>query len=222
MSGYPRPGLVFAGMVLITTAMAVPVNAQMITPQQIEKKREKDKAKLLKLTPFDFQKAVELKDDDLETIATLTTAKGFRATGGLFDIQGSDVMLRAHVNKRTGEASYQVYAYIWYKETQERRYQSVNYQNGGEIGSATVNNLASRVISCDEYSATLGCSRSEEFVFPVSEELLESIAARSAGQFWRMKFRAQAGIDWEEIFAPAEAAGLLAAIASYKSSRGLD
>jgi len=58
-------------------------------------------------------------------------------------------------------------------------------------------------------------------VFPVSVELLESIAARPADHFWRMKFRAHAGIDWEEIFAPAEAAGLLAAIASYKSSRGL-
>lgn len=207
---------------LVTTALAVPVRAQMITPQQIEKKREKDKAKLLKLTAADFQKTVELKDDDLETIATLTTAKGFRSTGGLFDIQGSDVMLRAHVNKRTGEATYQVYAYIWYKETQERRYQSVNYQNGSEIGSATVNNLASRVISCDEYSATLGCSRSEEFVFPISEELLEGIAARPADQFWRMKFRAQAGIDWEEIFAPAEVAGLLNSIAAYKAARGLE
>lgn len=31
--------------------------------------------KLLKLAPADFQKAVDLKDDDLETIATLTTKK---------------------------------------------------------------------------------------------------------------------------------------------------
>ena len=117
---------------LIATALSVPAHAQMITQQQIDKKREKDKAKLLKLMPTDFQKSVELKDDDLETIATFSTLKGFRSAGGLFDIQGSDVMLRAHVSKRTGAATYQVYAYIWYKETQERRYQSVNYQDGGE------------------------------------------------------------------------------------------
>lgn len=86
----------------------------------------------------------------------------------------------------------------------------------------TVNNLASRVISCDQYSATLGCSRSEEFVFPVSEELLQSIAARPADQFWRMKFRAQAGIDWEEMFAPAEVAGLLNSVAAYKAAHGLE
>ncbi len=209
--------IIFAAAVALG-AISISVHAQMITQEQIDRKREKDKVKLLKLTPADFQKTVELKDDDLETIATLTTAKGFRSTGGLFDIQGSDVMLRAHVNKRTGEATYQVYAYIWYKETQERRYQSVNYQDGGDIRSATVNNLASRVISCDEYSETLGCSRFEEFVFPISEELLESMAARSTDQFWRMKFRAQAGIDWEEMFAPAEAAGLIAAVTAYKAS----
>lgn len=212
---------IFAGAISLSV-ISGPVHAQMITQGQIEKKREKDKTKLLKLTPADFQKSVEIKDDDLETIATLSTAKGFRSTGGLFDIQGSDVMLRAHVNKRSGEATYQVYAYVWYKETQERRYQSVNYQSDGEVASATVNNLASRVISCDQYSATLGCSRSEEFVFPVSEELLQSIVARPADQFWRMKFRAQAGIDWEEMFAPAEVAGLLNSVAAYKGAHGLE
>lgn len=203
-------------------AVTVSAQAQMITPQQIEKKREKDKAKLLKLTPADFQKAVELKDDDLETIATLSTAKGFRSSGGLFDIQGSDVMLRAHVSKRSGETTYQVYAYVWYKETQERRYQTVNYQSDGNVASATLNTLASRVISCDQYSATLGCSRSEEFVFPVSVDLLQSIAARPADQFWRMKFRAQAGMDWEEMFAPAEVAGLLNSVAAYRAAHGLE
>lgn len=212
---------IFAGAIALSV-ISVPVYGQMITQEQIEKKREKDKAKLLKLTAADFQKSVELKDDDLETIATLSTAKGFRSSGGLFDIQGSDVMLRAHVSKRAGEATYQVYAYVWYKETQERRYQTVNYQSDGDLASATVNNLASRVISCDQYSATLGCSRSEEFVFPVSEELLQSIAARPADQFWRMKFRAQAGIDWEEIFAPAEVAGLLNSVAAYRAAHGLE
>lgn len=59
-------------------------------------------------------------------------------------------------------------------------------------------------------------------MFPVPEELLQSIAARPVDQIWRMKFRPQAGIDWEEMIAPAEVAGLLNAVAAYRSAHSLE
>lgn len=129
--------IMFAAAVALG-AVSISAHAQMITQEQIDRKREKDKVKLLKMTPADFQKSVEIEDDDLDPIATLSTEKGFRSTGGLFVVQGSDVLLRAHVGKRTGQTTYQVYGYVWYKETQERRNHTVNYQRDGDIASVAL------------------------------------------------------------------------------------
>lgn len=203
---------------ILTTSM--PASGQMITQSQVDRKREKDKAKLLKLTVDQFVKTVAIKDDDLETIATIDTKRGFRPAGGFFDIQGSDIFLRALVDKASGKATFQAYQLLWYKHTQLRDYRIVNYQLGeNAIGTAVLTRLSERVIECDQYSAVLGCTRSEEVVFEIPELLLRQIASRPADQVWRIKFRAQSGNDWEEIVSPLEAAGLLSAVETFVHSR---
>lgn len=103
-----------------------------------------------------------------------------------------------------------------------RNYSLANYERTSGIGTAELTRINSNVIKCGQYSDVLGCDRSEEVVFDVQEELIRQIAARPADKLWRIKFRATAGKDWEEQIAPAEAAGLLAAIDAYNAGRRVD
>jgi hypothetical protein len=207
--------------VLGTMIMAVPVNAQMITAKQVEQKRAKDRERLLKLTPEHFAQTITFDDDDLQTVATLSTEKGFRTPHGLFDIQGADIFLRAHVGKKEGETSYQVYLESFYQATSTRDYTSANFLVDGEVQSAKLITLSNRTVKCEQYSDVLGCTRAETVTFIVSEAALRAAAALPQGTFWRIKFRARAGDDWEDQIAPAEAAGLLAAIDAFKAKRGI-
>lgn len=193
----------------------------MITPAQIAAKREKDKAKLLKLTASDFQRKAVITDDDLETVATIDTSKGFRSLGGLVDLVRADVFLRALIHKRTGATTFQVYETIIYRGD-DRRYQSANFQDGEVIGTAALTQIGHNVLDCDPTYQYIGCNRSEDFAFEVPETTLRRVAVAQADQFWRFKFRAQSGDDWEDMIAPAEAAGLLAAAEAYKAAHHLE
>jgi len=219
-----RTGELFMRAILATACLALcasSVSASvMITPAQIAEKREKDKGKLLRMSPADFQRTVQITDDDLETVATLSTVKGFRSLGGLVDMVRADVFLRAHVNKLTGSASYQVYETIMYRGD-DRRYETVNFQDGDAIGTAELTQVSHVILDCDPAYRYFGCSRSVDFAFDVPETLLKRVAAAPADRFWRFKFRAQAGDDWEDMISPAEASGLLAAVAAFRDQRHL-
>lgn len=206
---------VLGALAVALLADVVPASAQMITQSQIDKKRVKDRTRMLKLTAEHFAKSATLKDDDLETIATIDTERGFRTPAGLFDIAGSDIFLRAHITKATGAVTYQAYEASWYTATQFRDYHSANFEAVEGVGTATLTKISARLGECGPHSEAIGCVRIEHSAFTVSETLLRQIAMRPADKFWRIKFRAQAGSDWEENIAPAEVAGLLAAVDAY-------
>jgi hypothetical protein len=81
-----------------------------------------------------------------------------------------------------------------------------------------------RIEDCSRSKLLGGCIRTESVAVPIDESLLKPIAARYApGALgaWHFRFKAQSGEDYDDAIAAAEVAGLLAAVADYRTQHGL-
>jgi hypothetical protein len=165
-----------------------------------------------------FEKSVVIEDDDLEQVATLHTQAGFKFKGGFTDTVRADSFLRAMVSKTTGRVIWQVYAILTYTGN-SRRFGSANFQTA--VGLATAR------LTVNDYRVECPggiCIHTDHLAFEVPEAVLRSIAERADQrpvQPWRFRFKSQAWFDWTDDIAPAEAAGLLAAVDRYRRERKL-
>lgn len=187
------------------------------------KKIPKQMQKLLAMTPDEFAACADLSDDSLDIIAKITTAPCFKETRGLLKIVWNDNFLRAHIDKKTGKATYQLYQYIGY-EGDWRFYQTVNYETPNGPRSERVDQISRDVVGCSGARYGAGCTLSEHVAFSVDEDLLRTIAARwqpGAQSVWRFKFGAKAFQDWQDGLSSAEVAGLLLAVDRYRAAKGL-
>lgn len=176
----------------------------------------------LGLTKEHFKNTVTIKDDSLDTTATITTVNGFKEKRGLLGIVWDDNFLRAFINKKTGQTTIQLYQVIYYQGSGWNFFQTVNYETptGPESRPVTI---ISRDVNCSgsRYSE---CTYKEHVGFDVDEKLLRTIAAGyQPGQraAWRFKFNTKSGKDYNDGMLPAEVAGFLEAIDAYRASHGL-
>lgn len=175
----------------------------------------------INLTPEHFKKTATVKDDSLDTIATITTVNGFQAKRGLFGIVWDDNFLRAHINKKTGHTSFQLYQSIYYRGSGWNFYKAANFEtpSGPKSVSATI---ISQDVDCKN-SRYNGCTYNEHVAFDVDESLLRIIASKySPGQRagWKFKFTAKSGKDYNDGMLAAEVGGLLEKIDEYRTSHG--
>lgn len=186
-------------------------------------KLPKQAQKLLAMTPTDFANSAELKDDSLEVTATITTQPGFQEKRGLLKIVWNDNFLRAFVDKKTGAATYQLYQRIAYAGSGWKFYQLANYETPTGPKSVEVLKIGTNV-DCSMSNIMGGCTYTETIAFPVDVDLLKTIAASYAPGVigaWRFKFKSQSGEDYTDGMVPAEVAGLLQAVANYRTAKGL-
>lgn len=183
---------------------------------------EKRFKEYMALTPDHFQKTASIKDDDLEVTATITTEPGYQIKNGLLHLVNDDYFFRAFVDKKTGEAKYQLYEYMTYVG-EWANFETVNYEAFGGLTSAPLDVLSREVGSCNQF---VGCFKREVVAFTVDEQLLRALAAMydptgkgTAG--WRFRLKAKSGAQRDEGMAPAEAAGILNAVAAYRKTHGL-
>lgn len=203
---------------LLALAIASPSAAE-----EKPKKLPKQIQKLLAMTPDQFASCAAVSDDSLDVIATITTQPCFRETRGLLKIVWNDNFIRAHVDKKTGVATYQLYQSIMY-EGDWRFYRTVNYETPDGPRSEPVTEISRDVIGCSGGRYTSGCTLSEHVAFSIDEKLLRTIATKwqpgvAAG--WRFKFGAKAAQDWQDGMSAAEVSGLLQAVDRYRAARGL-
>lgn len=194
---------------------AVPADAQ--RRDEVIEPTAKDMAKLQQLTPEGVAATVTIRNDDLETVATLDTSRAFSSRGRFTDRVRSDVFLRALVDKRSGKIIYQVYQNVSYTGDW-RNFSSVNLATAEGPLSLPLQNISSRVLTC-AYGL---CAREDHLAFVVPETVLRGIAATyrpGASLPWRFRFKAQNSIDWEDRIMPAEIAGLLIAVDRFRSGR---
>jgi len=200
-------------MIVVATAIsAQPASAKP------DDKPSKQVLRALSLTPEHFQATSTLKDDSLETVATITTLAGFQYKRGLLKIVHDDNFLRAFIDKKSGETRFQLYQIISYGGSW-RFYSTANYETleGPKSVDLTV---VDRDVSCSRY----GCSYTEHVAFDVEGSLLRTVAEKYRPNeeiVWRFKFKSKAGTEWPDGLLPAEAAGLLAAVDAYKRAQVL-
>lgn len=170
------------------------------------------------LTPDHFDRTSLLKDDDLETTASINTEAGYKFRGGFTDVIRSNTFLRALINKRTGATIYQVYANLDYT-LEWRDFESINFETTDGPVAQPLTKIAHNV------KCTSGvCLYTEDIGFELPESFLRQLADRAADRPvrpWRFRFKSQKGIDWTDDMAPAEAAGLLLAVQRYRSAQKL-
>ncbi|MGN6357709.1 MAG: hypothetical protein ACTHLU_09550 [Novosphingobium sp.] len=179
---------------------------------------EKQLKMVAALTPETVANGAKITDDSLETTATITTFDAYRSNGGFTDPVRSDNFLRAFVDKRTGSVRYQVYQNITYN-WDWRHFTYVNYASGTGVEEEELTNIARDVVAC----APGICTYREVVGFSVGEEELRKIAGQylpGRAAFWRFRFKARNGIDWEDRVSAAEVSGLLIAVDRFRAARG--
>lgn len=206
--------MIRCGYCLLLAALApAPSLAQPVAGLEVIEPGERQKRQLQALTPERVLADINVSDDDLDTVATLTSEKVWSSRGGLTARVRSDNFLRAFIGKTSGEVRYQLYQEVTYGDDW-RRFSSVNYATPSGPARAEVNVITREVVTCDYGS----CVFREVIGFDLSRELMEEIAAGYTpgnSTMWRFRFRGQNGLDWEDRIAPAEAAGMLLAVDRY-------
>ncbi len=180
---------------------------------------EKDMRRLQALTPEDFARTVDIEDDDLETVAVITTLPGYKPKGRFTDPVKADNFLRAMIDKRSGAIRYQLYEsvlYLW----QWRHFRSATYAS-----PEGPKDVELKIINTSVDCSMGGCVYNEEVGIPMTEDQLEQIAstyAPGSSPMWRFRLQAKSGMDWQDQLAPAEAAGLLIAVNKWRADHGME
>jgi hypothetical protein len=172
------------------------------------------------LTRQHFKDTTTLKDDALETSATLTSINGFQQQRGLLGLVLNDSFLRAFVDKKTGKATYQLYQVLTYRASGWRLYQIANFETPAGPQSKRVT-LIGKTMACPRPRSG-ECSYSEQLVMEVDEALLRAIVENSKdapGANWKFKFKAKSGDEFADAMSTAEIAGFLARVGEYQNGR---
>lgn len=173
------------------------------------------------LTKEHFSNTATIKDDALDTTATITTVNGFQEKRGLLGVVWEDDFLRAFVDKKSGKTLIQVYQKLSYRGSGWHFFNTVNYETPTGPQSAQLT-IIKRDVDCSG-SRYLGCTYTEQVGFNVDENLLRTIAGKYApGKLagWKYKFSAKSGQDYAGAILPAEIAGFIDKVDEYRAGKG--
>jgi hypothetical protein len=179
--------------------------------------------KLLAMSPEAFQSATTVLDDPLEFHATFSTQKAHREGWSLFSPEGHDNHLRAIVDKRTGETKYEVRTKVRYYGSQ-RAYSTAHFATPAGLQAAplTLERDGHDPCATNDNNNNFNCALTKTIAFELDEAAVRAIAAQyKAGgqQPWAFKLKDDNGADIRTALAPAEAAGLLRAVDSYRAGK---
>jgi len=162
------------------------------------------------LTLEHFRDTATVKDDPGNGTTTVTTEKGFVQHSGLLRIVSNDEFLRGVIDNKTGQKSFQVYAWISYNG-RWRTYQTANFQAMDGPRSVPASQVSRDVGDC----AAGNCLYTEHVAFAVDEPVLRQIAAGYVPghpPIWHFKLVAKTGVEYSGELSSAEIAGFLAKI----------
>lgn len=177
---------------------------------------------LADLSPVDFAEKIRIVDDPAQRAVVLSTedgyARGRRIEGG----HANDVHLRALVDRGTGKVRWQVWHELVTVDGR-RGDLSVEFTAGGKRRSVRPTAVERWLDECPLSDAPGRCNHFTLIGFELSERTVREIAAGQDGQSrrpWQVRFRDSAGKVVTGGIAPAEAAGLLQALADWRLASG--
>jgi hypothetical protein len=171
---------------------------------------------LLSLTLEHFRDTASVKDDPADAVTIISTENGYAEHKGPMRMVWNDEYLRSVIDKKTGQKSFQVYAWIIYGG-RWRSYETANYQTPTGPKSVPAIQIGKETANC----AVGDCLYTERVAFPVDEDLLRQLAAGNAPgkpTIWAYKFIAKTGPDYAGGLSSAEIAGLLAKVDEYTNA----
>jgi hypothetical protein len=171
---------------------------------------------LLSLTMEHFRDTATVKDDPVDAMTTISTENGFAERKGPMRMVWNDEYLRSVIDNKTGQKSFQVYAWTIYSG-RLRSYETADYQTAAGPKSVPAIQIGKEMANC----AVGDCMYTERVAFPVDEELLRQLAAGNVPgkpTIWAYKFIAKTGPDYAGGLSSAEIAGLLAKVDEYTNA----
>lgn len=177
---------------------------------------------LAALSPADFAGRIQIVDDPLKAAVILSTVDGYSHGRSVQGARAEDVHLRALVDRATGRVTWQV----WHELATVRGHQgitAVHYTAGGKPRTAQPIKVDHWQGGCPPTDGVGMCNRFTRIGFELPEPAVrEMAAAYQAGSRvpWRLRFNDASGRDVASGIAPAEAAGLILALDSWRSRSG--
>ena len=174
------------------------------------------------LTPEHF-KSTAVVVDDIGGTALVTTKSGFQRKQGVLRMVYDDNFLRAIIDKKTGDVTYQVYQSIFYQASDWRFYRKANYETPDGLESVDAKYLRPPLahnFDCPDHASSV-CAYNEHVGFSVDRELLERIASTyepDKSVKWRFSFIPRFGDEFNDGLLVAEIVGFLQAVDLYKKS----
>lgn len=179
---------------------------------------------LAALSPADFAAQVHVTDDRTRPAVVLSTREAYTRGRAVQGAHVDDVHLRAVVDRASGRVTWQV----WHDLVTVRRYRnvvSVQYVSGGELRTARPIAVDHSLGQCPPTDGPGFCNKITRIGFELPESAVREMAASYAAGSrapWRLHFRDAAGRDVSSGIAPAEAAGLVAALEAWRGNAGRD
>lgn len=171
---------------------------------------------LAALSPADFAAQVDIADH--KGAVVLSTREGYTRGRVVQGAHVDDVHLRAVIDRSSGRVAWQV----WHDLITVRGHKqvvAVEYRSGGERRTARPIAVDHSLGQCPPTDGAGFCNKVTRVAFELPERTVREIAAGyGAGSRtpWRLRFRDAAGRHVTSGIAPAEAAGLIAALETWR------
>jgi len=177
--------------------------------------------KLASLSPQDFAQKMLLEEDPLDPVVTLSTQHGYTHGRSIEGAYANDVHLRASVDRNTGRVTWQV----WHELINVRGHKNVvaiHYWRDGMMASAHPLTVDRWLDQCPPMDSVGFCNQFTRVAFELPEDVVREVAASyraGSREPWRLHFKDKSGQDVTGGLAPAEVAGLVQALDSWRIRR---
>lgn len=177
---------------------------------------------LAELSSGDFASRVEVTDDPSGAAVVLSTREGYSRARAVKGAHANDIHLRAVVDRNSGRATWQV----WHELVTVRGHEgitAVHYMLGGKSRTARPLKAEYWLDDCPPADGLGACNRFTRVGFELPERAVREIASayeRGSRRPWKFRFQDASGRDVTSGIAPAEAAGLVRALDTWRRERG--
>jgi hypothetical protein len=172
-------------------------------------------------SPEDFARKTLIKDYPPEEAVVVSTQDAYTRGRPLKGAYAEDVHLRALVERESGRVTWQVWHDL-VTTSGHKNITAVHFRSGGNLQTAEPFTVDKWLDQCPPTDGIGSCNHFTRVGFELPETSVREIAAAyHAGSRvpWRLQFKDVSGNDVTGGLAPAEAAGLLAALESWQRSR---
>lgn len=170
------------------------------------------------LTPGDFARLVQISDDPQQAAVVLSTEKGYTRSRSITGARADDVHLRAVIDRSTGRVTWQVWHQLINVAT-HWNVVSIQYLDHGVPQNIAPTVQEHSLAHCPPTDGVGTCSKVTRVGFELPARVVREMAAsysRNSRAPWRLRFKDAAGRNVTGGLAPAEAAGLIAAVDAWR------